>query len=89
MNQKILENLEDFQNLKKWDNVICEFHRDIKVLNKSFRTIEKTRIRTFNVALNKEDTKEIILNLHSNIYFNYEMFLNWESNLKEIILITN
>ena len=89
MNQKILENLEDFQNLKKWDNVICEFHRDIRVLNKSFRTIEKTRIRTFNVALNKEDTKEIILNLHSNIYFNYEMFLNWESNLKEIILITN
>ena len=72
-----------FKALKKGDLVICEFHRNIHDMPKT-----PYRIGSFTVSQNKESCKEIILKRKNNIYFNYEMFLNGESNLKSIILIT-
>ena len=76
---KHLTTLEDFENIKKWDFVACKFHRDIPYY--------ETRFRIFEVYENKERTKEIILEIENNIYFNYEMFHKWESHLSNIILI--
>jgi hypothetical protein len=79
---KPITSLEDILNLKKGDNVACEFHRNIHDYPK-----KPYRFKVFQVFLNKIDAKEIILQKKNNIYFNYEMFLNGESNLKSIVLI--
>lgn len=76
---KTLTKLQEFQDLKKWDKVICSFFRDV------WCDIRKRRFWKFKIVENKEYSKEIILEKKDNIYFNYEMFLNWESNLKEIL----
>lgn len=81
---KPLTSLEDFQNLKKGDNIACEFHRNIHDYPK-----KPYRFKVFQVALNKLNCTEIILQKKNNIYFNYEMFLNGEGNLKSIVLIEN
>lgn len=75
-----LTTLEDFKSLKKWDYVACTFHRDIPFY--------KTRFRVFEIYENKERCDEIILERRNNIYFNYKMFLSWESYLKDILLIS-
>ena len=76
-----LKTLEDFKNLKKVDTVACEFHRNIHDYPKTYR------FGVFKIFLNKSDYKEIILQKKNNVYFNYEMFLNGEGNLKQIKLI--
>lgn len=81
MDFKKLENLQDFEELKKWDSVLCSFQRDVWIDKR------KRRFWYFEIFENKEYCKEIILEKKDNIYFNYEMFLNWESNLIEIYLI--
>jgi len=83
MKKKLLKTLEDFESLKKWDNIACEFHRNLHDHPK-----KPYRKATFKIFLNKADSKEIILQKKNNLYFNYDMFLNWDSNLKEAILIT-
>jgi hypothetical protein len=76
-----LTTLEDFENLKKGDVVACEFYRNIHDYPKVYR------FGVFKVALNKSSHKEIILQKKNNVYFNYEMFLSGEGNLKQIKLI--
>lgn len=80
---KPLTCLEDFENLKKGDVVACEFKINIHDMPR-----EPYRFRVFEVAENKARTKEIILQIKNNIYFNYEMYLNEESILKNISLIS-
>ena len=80
MKTKELTTLEDFLSIKKWDFLACEFHRNIPFYD--------NRFRVFEVYENKSRTDEIILEKKNNIYFNFKMFLNWESNLKSAILIT-
>ena len=80
MQIKQLTTSEDFQSLKKWDFLACEFHRNIPFYN--------NRFRVFEVFENKDVHSEIILEKKNNIYFNFKMFLEWESNLKSAILIT-
>lgn len=75
-----LKTIEDFQNIKKWDFLACEFHRNIPFYS--------NRFRVFEVYENKDVHTEIILERKNNIYFNYKMFLNWESNMKSAILIS-
>jgi hypothetical protein len=76
-----LNTLRDFENLKKGDMVACEFHRNIHDHPKTYR------FGVFKIFLNKSSHKEIILQKKNNIYFNYEMFLSGEGNLKQIMLI--
>lgn len=81
---KDIETLEDFQRLKKGDLVAVEWKRDMYFGNK------EKRFGTYDVVENKERTTEIILQVKSNVYFNYSMFLNPEigiSNLKSIVLL--
>lgn len=78
---KELKTLEDFENLQKGDFLACEFHRDIYDCPKEYR------FKVFAIALIKKQTKEVILQTKNNVYFNYRMFLNGQSNLKQAILI--
>ena len=77
-----IENVSDFENLKKGDIVVCEFHRDV------YKGDKRTRFNTYEVVENKASHTEIILQTHNNVYFNYMMYLNGESNLKDISIIT-
>jgi hypothetical protein len=77
---KHLITLEDFQSLKKWDYVACKFKRNIL-------WIEWFKFWVFEIYQNIEFAKEIVIDKKRNIYFNYEMFLNGESNLEDILLI--
>lgn len=81
INIRSLKNLTDFESLKKNDIVLCEFHLLIHDYPKTYKE------NVFKVYENKSDTKEIILQKKNNVYFNYEMFLNGESNLKNISLV--
>ncbi len=76
-----LNTTEAFEILKKGDFVACEFKRNIHDFPKIYR------FNVFKIFQNKLDTKEIILQKKNNVYFNYEMFLDGKSNLKNIILI--
>lgn len=78
---KNLYKREQFEKLKKWDFVACEFHRDTGP--------DRIRFWVFEVYENKEYYKEIILDREKNIYFNYDMYLNNDParNLKEIFII--
>lgn len=78
---KELKTLEDFENLQKGDLLACEFHRDIHDYPKEYR------FKIFPVVKVKTDTNEVILQTKNNVYFNYIMFVNGESNLKQAILI--
>jgi hypothetical protein len=82
---KELTTLEDFQNLKKGDQVACEFHRDVHDFpKKSFR------FKVFEIVENKARTTEIILQTKNNLYFNYGMFIDpsdGASNLKSAVLL--
>lgn len=80
MKTKELTTLEDFENIKKWDFLACEFHRNIPFY--------RTRFRVFEVFQNKEVHNEIILERKNNIYFNFKMFIDWGSNLKSAMLIS-
>ena len=89
INCKKLNDLADFEGLKKGDFVAVEWRRDVPV-NK--RRTKRTRFSTYEVAENKADTTEIILNKPMNVYFNYLMFSDPEnhgvSNVKSIALLT-
>lgn len=74
-----LKTIADFEALKKGDYVACEFHRDVYP--------KKIRFGVFKIALNRADTKEIILDKKDNVYFNYHMFVRGESNLKSAQII--
>lgn len=79
-----LENIADFENLKKGDILACEFFRD------TYKNNKRTRFATYEVVENKKRTNEIILQTKNNVYFNYMMFLNGrEGNLKDVAIITN
>jgi hypothetical protein len=80
---KELKTIEDFESLKKGDIIACEFSRDVHDYPKTYR------FNVFKIAENKSNTKEIILQKKNNIYFNYEMFVNGESNVSSAILISN
>jgi len=83
INVKPLTKIEDFESLKPGDFVACEFHRDIHDYPKTYR------FKVFPIVKVKTDDKEVILQTKNNIYFNYEMYVNGESNLKNAILIYN
>ncbi len=82
---KDIEKLEDFKRLKKGDIVAVEWRRNCRVGK------EETRFATYTIVENKERTTEIVLQIKGNVYFNYTMFLNPEtegySNCKAITLI--
>ena len=79
---KELKTIEDFENLKKGDQIACKFNRDVHDYPKTYR------FNTFKIVENKSNTKEIILQKKNNIYFNYEMFINGESNLESAVLLS-
>lgn len=84
---KEIKTKEDFESIKKGDILICEFNRDVYEGPK-----KQYRFGSFIVAENKENTSEMILNRKWNIYFNYEMFINPElgiSNLISCVLVSN
>lgn len=80
-----LTTLADFEALKKGDIVCCEWHLD------SYENNRRTRFNTYKVAENKKRAAEIILTIKDNVYFNIDisidMFLNGDSNLKDIVLL--
>lgn len=82
---KELKTAEDFESLEKGDFVACEFHRDIHDHPKKYR------FRVFQIVKVKTDDKEVILQTKNNIYFNYKMFVDGDSNsnLKSAVLIKN
>jgi len=80
---KELTTLEDFENLEKGNILACEFHRDVHDHPRTYR------FNVFNIYLNKKESTEIILQKKNNLYFNYKMFLDGESNLKSCKLITH
>lgn len=81
---KELKTQEDFESLKRWDYVACEFHRNIHDYPKV-----PYRFWVFKIYMCRKDTKEIILQKKNNIYFNYWAYIEWESwwNLKSAVLI--
>ena len=83
---KELKTLKDFQGLKKGDTIACEFHRDMHDYP------NKYRFKVFKIANILEHSKEVILQIKNNLYFNYELFLNPKlgaSNLKSAVLISS
>jgi hypothetical protein len=74
--------LEDFQDLKKGDLVVCEFKLDM------YKDGKMTRFAPYTIYENKLRTTEIILQKKENVYFNYDMFLSGESICKSIVLLT-
>ncbi len=84
MKIKELKTLQDFQELKKGDIVACEFYRNMYQGRGAGFTF-----KVFEIAMNKENTNEIILDKKWNLYFNYKMFVEKDSgsNLKGAILI--
>lgn len=82
INYKPLRKESDFIELKKGDIVACEFHQNVHDYPK-----KPYRFGVFTVVENKASHTEIILQTKNNIYFNYKMYLNGESNLKNISLI--
>lgn len=81
INFKPLINKSDFESLKKGDIVACEFYQNVHDYPKVYR------FGVFTIYENKESHHEIILQKKNNIYFNYDMYLNGDSNLKSISLI--
>ena len=84
-----IKTLQDFEILKINDKVFCEFKNDV-IEYQSRTKIIRHRSKYFTIDNILEHTKEIILDKKSNIYFNYDLFLNPEkgtSNLKNIIKI--
>jgi len=79
--EKSLKTIEDFEGLQKGDFVACEFHRDVSDYPKKYR------FKVFPIVKVRTDTKEVILQTKNNIYFNYQMFIDGESNLKDAVLI--
>jgi len=80
---KPLKTIEDFESLQNGDFVACEFHRDIHDYPKKYR------FKVFPVVKVRTDTKEVILQKKNNIFFNYEMYVNGDSNLKNAVKIDN
>ncbi len=78
-----LTNLSQFQELKKGDLIAVQWHRDVSK-NKRLRT----RFEAYKIVENKEGYEEIILQKSMNVYFNYSMFLDGQSNVKAITLIS-
>lgn len=78
---KELKTIEDFESLKKGDQVACEFKRDVNDYPKKYR------FNIFKIYDVKTNTTEIILQKKNNLYFNYLMFINGESNLSMAYLI--
>jgi hypothetical protein len=70
-----------FESLKKGDYLACEFHQNVHDYPKVYR------FKIFQIVKVRNDTKEIILQTKNNIYFNYEMYANGQSNLKSAVLI--
>lgn len=82
METKELKTKEDFETLNVGDFLACEFHRDIHDHPNEYR------FNVFKIAQIKKHDNEIILQKKNNIYFNYQMFLDGESNLKKATLLT-
>jgi len=80
---KELKTVADFESLQKGDFVVCEFHRDVHDFPKKYR------FKVFPIVKVRTDTKEVILQTKNNIYFNYLMFIDGESNLKSCMLINS
>lgn len=81
INSKELKTVADFESLQKGDFIACEFHRDIHDYP------NKYRFKVFPIVKVRTDLKEVILQTKNNIYFNYQMFVDGESNLKSAVLI--
>jgi len=79
---KTLKTEGDFKSLKHGDTIACEFHRNVHDYPK-----KPFRFKVFQIVENKESHQEIILQKKNNIYFNYAMFLDGDSNLKSAMLI--
>ncbi len=77
-----LEKVEQFENLKPGDFLACEFYRNIHDYPKQYR------FKVFPIVKVRTDTKEVILQTKNNIYFNYQMFVDGESNLQSAKLIS-
>lgn len=78
-----LDNLEQFENLKKGDVILISWNSKSEVWDKGMMGD-----MIYTISENRESCDEIILRYRGNHYFNYKMFLNGESKIvKEAYLI--
>lgn len=80
INCKEIKTIEEIKNLKRWDFVACKFKRNVWWSN-------WFNFWIFEIYEIHERQPEIILEKKLNIYFNYEMYLKWESQLSSIYII--
>jgi hypothetical protein len=83
---QVLKTVADFELLKEGDFLACEFHNFIYEHRKG-RISEKYKFKVFKIDVVLKESKEIVLQNKNNIYFNYEMFQNGQSSLKNCVLI--
>ena len=75
----LLNSIEDFKNIKKGDKIIVRWGEYF--LN---HTKASKEIMLYEVFENKEKDTEIICQYKHNHYFNYELYVNGESNALEV-----
>lgn len=75
----LLNSIEDFKNIKKGDKIIVRWGEYF--LN---HTKGSKEIMLYEVFENKEKDTEIICQYKHNHYFNYELYVNGESNALEV-----
>lgn len=81
---KKLTSIDDFKGINKGDTLAVQWKLDTRKGKK------RTRFAAYEVYDNLTVSRglpEIVLQKSYNVYFNYEMFLNGESNAKDVVLI--
>lgn len=82
MQLKKLTTIEEFENLKQGDIVVVEYDEKQPYWNKKMQGI-----KSYNIHSVKTRQKELILQIKNNHYFNYEMYLNGTSVVKNAYII--
>ena len=77
LNLELLTKKEDFENLKKKQLIIVKWKEG------SSEHVKGNGVREYRIV-DVSSRHEIILQKRGNIYFNYVMHLNDESNVKEV-----
>lgn len=79
MEFQLLGDISDFEDLKKGDKIIVRWSEYIASHTKGMK-----EIMMYDVFENKEKDKEIICQYKNNHYFNYELYVDGESNALEV-----
>ena len=75
----LLEEISDFESLKKGDKIIVRWSEYFLRHTKASK-----EIMSYEVFVNKKDDKEIICQYRYNHYFNYELYVEGKSNALEV-----